>query len=322
MKIKSFLIILLIAISNLNAQNKTTVMATDEDISRNLDLEAVATIFGESKDLEDFENKLNDPNLQVSNLDLNNDNEIDYLRVLTESKGNTNVVTIQAVLGKNQYQDVATIDVEKDSSGTTHVQVIGETYIYGPQYIIEPVYIQPPIIFNWFWGPFFRPWYSPFYWGYYPPYFRPWHPYPVHHYHNNINVNINVNRNNYNHTSIRRSTTATTLESKNRRNDYAKRNPDQSFTNRNKGVTNKDNLKPLRKTPSTLPAMKPATKPTTRPTTKPAAKPVTRPATQPTNRPVTRSATQPNARPTTRPTTTRPVSRPAPRNVARPARRF
>lgn len=61
--------------------NTATVVAQNYDISDNLDLQAVASIFGESNDLEDFERRLNDPSLQISNLDLNRDNYVDYLRV-------------------------------------------------------------------------------------------------------------------------------------------------------------------------------------------------------------------------------------------------
>jgi len=50
------------------AQDVTTITANSDDISDNLDLEAVASIFGESKDLEDFEKRLNDPKTQISNL--------------------------------------------------------------------------------------------------------------------------------------------------------------------------------------------------------------------------------------------------------------
>ena len=60
------------------AQDRTTVNATSSEISDNLDLRAIASIFGDSRDLEDFENRLNDPKTQISNLDLNNDNQVDY----------------------------------------------------------------------------------------------------------------------------------------------------------------------------------------------------------------------------------------------------
>jgi len=156
------LIVLLISISNLYAQDVTTVEAKDTDVSDNLDLEAVASLFGDSKNLEEFEKKLNDPETQISNLDLNEDGEVDYLRVTETSKGDTHLVTIQAVIGKDQYQDVATIDVEKKGKDETQVQVVGDVYMYGPGYIITPVYIHPPVICIWFGGPYYSPWRSPF----------------------------------------------------------------------------------------------------------------------------------------------------------------
>ncbi len=98
---------------NIAAQDVTTVEAESEDISENLDLEAIASVFGEAKDLEDFERKLNDPELQISNLDLNGDGNVDYLRVVETSEKNTHLIAIQAVIDKDQFQDVATAEVEK-----------------------------------------------------------------------------------------------------------------------------------------------------------------------------------------------------------------
>lgn len=240
-KISILLATFIVAFGSLMSQDVTTVTATNNDISENLDLEAVASIFGEAENLEDFEEKLNDPKNQISNLDLNGDGEVDYLRVIENSKDGTHVVTIQAVLGKDQYQDVATIDVEKDSNGETQVQVVGDVYMYGPDYIITPVYVRPPVIFVWFWGPLYRPWRSPFYWGYYPPYFHPWHPYPSHVYRRNVHVHVNVN-NTYDFTSVRRSKSAVELQNKSRRNDYGTKHPDRSFAKRNEGVKNKQGL--------------------------------------------------------------------------------
>ena len=51
-------------------QRTVTVQAQSNDISYNLDLQAVASIFGESRDLEEFEMRLNDYDAQISNLDL------------------------------------------------------------------------------------------------------------------------------------------------------------------------------------------------------------------------------------------------------------
>lgn len=52
------------------------------DLSDYLDLEAVATVFAQSRNIKDFEYRLNDYRNQVSNLDLNNDGYVDYLRVI------------------------------------------------------------------------------------------------------------------------------------------------------------------------------------------------------------------------------------------------
>lgn len=244
------LISILVAI-NLFAQDVTTVTATADSIAQNLDLEAVASVFGESKDLEDFEKRLNDPDSQISNLDLNGDGEVDYLRVVENSESNTHVVSIQAVIGKDQYQDVATIIVEKDSNDNTSVQVVGDVYMYGPDYVIQPVYVRPPIVITWFWGPYYNPWRSPYYWGYYPPYYRPWTPYPPYRYQSNVRVNINVN-NTYNRTTVKRSNTAVNIQNKNRRNDYGSKYPRQTTTDRKNSAQTKDVKRPAEtKVPST-----------------------------------------------------------------------
>ena len=164
------------------AQDKTTVNAMSSDISDNLDLRAVASIFGDSKDLADFEQRLNDPKSHISNLDLNNDNQVDYLRVIESSEKNTHLVVIQAVLGDNKFQDVATVEVQKDSRNQVHVQVVGDVYMYGRNYIYEPEYTYVPVIYNWFWSPIYRPYYSSWYWGYYPSYYYAWNPFPLFRY--------------------------------------------------------------------------------------------------------------------------------------------
>ena len=136
------------------ADSTVTVTATNADISENLDLKTVATLFGQAKDLEQFEQMLNNPDSAFSNLDLNGDGNVDYLRVIETADANRHLVVIQAVLAKDIYQDVASIFVEKDEkSESVTVQVIGDEYIYGADYIIEPVYIYRPIIYDWFWGP-------------------------------------------------------------------------------------------------------------------------------------------------------------------------
>lgn len=235
---KRLVIILLLSIVNYQlsivfADETVTVTATSSDISENLDLKTVATLFGQAKDLEQFEQLLNDPDSAFSNLDLNGDGEVDYLRVIETADNNRHLVVVQAVLAKDIYQDVASIFVEKDEQNQITVQVVGDEYIYGENYIIEPVYIYRPVIYDWFWGPSWVCWHSPYYWGYYPHWWHPFHcidPFLYwdhcywHHYHHPICSYRTVHHHHphYHH-----------MHDRVRRNDYAQRHPDRSFVTRN-----------------------------------------------------------------------------------------
>lgn len=219
-------------------QSRTYVNATNSEISDNLDLRVVASIFGDSKNLNDFERRLNDPKLQISNLDLNNDYQVDYLRVIESVEKNTHVVIIQSVLDRDIYQDVATIEVEKDRYNKVQIQVIGNTYLYGHNYIYEPIYYKTPYIYASFWAPYYRPYISTWCWNYYPSYYYAWNPYPVYRYRYNINNCINT-YNNYNYVNYRRSNIAVGIYNSKRSNGYEKLHPEHAFSRRNSEVNNR-----------------------------------------------------------------------------------
>lgn len=222
------------------AQDITTVNAQSSDISDNLDLKAVASIFGDSDNLADFERRLNDPKLQISNLDLNNDNMVDYLRVIEKVDNNTHVIVLQSIIGKDLFQDVATIEVEKDSRNRVQVQVVGDVYMYGNNYIYEPVYVTRPLIYNTFWVRNYRPYYSNWYYNYYPSYYYAWTPYPIYTYHQNIHYHINTN-NHYYYADNRKSTRAVAIHRTTRARAYENQNPNRSFAQR----TNVNNRREL-----------------------------------------------------------------------------
>ena len=223
------------------ADETVTVTATSSDISENLDLKTVATLFGQAKDLEQFEQMLNNPDSAFSNLDLNGDGEVDYLRVIETADNNRHLVVVQAVLAKDIYQDVASIFVEKDdTTQSVTIQVIGDEYIYGTNYIIEPVYIHRPLIYDWFWGTSWVCWHSPYYWGYYPHWWRPYYcvdPFVYwdhcywHHYHYPI---CSYRTGHHHHPHYR------PMHQHVGRNDFAIRHPERSFATRNasRNITN------------------------------------------------------------------------------------
>ena len=60
----------------------------------NLNLYAVMNLFQESQTLEEFERKLNDPDLRVNNLDLDGDNYVDYITVHDYVDGNVHNIVL------------------------------------------------------------------------------------------------------------------------------------------------------------------------------------------------------------------------------------
>lgn len=243
MKTRMFLLSIGLLLSTLwgRADETVTVTATSTDISENLDLKTVATLFGQAKDLEQFEQMLNNPDSAFSNLDLNGDGQVDYLRVIETADGSRHLVVIQAVLAKDVYQDVASIFVEKDpETQSVTVQVIGDEYIYGTNYIIEPVYVYRPYIYDWFWGPDWVCWYSPYYWDYWPGWWHPYycvapyiywdHCYWHHHWHPICSYRTG----HHPHDHYRPMYEPVS------RSDYAARHPERSFSTRNaaRGATN------------------------------------------------------------------------------------
>jgi hypothetical protein len=81
----------------------------NNEISDNLDLRAVADIF-EIQEILGIWKTTKRP--QISNLDLNNDNEVDYLRVI--NCGQQNSCSYYTICTWSRvYQDVATIEIKK-----------------------------------------------------------------------------------------------------------------------------------------------------------------------------------------------------------------
>lgn len=234
-------ILSILSFSSVIAQDKTTVTATNSEISDNLDLRAVASLFGDSENLADFEQRLNDPKTQISNLDLNEDNQVDYLRVIETIEGNTHIIVIQSVLGKDTYQDVATVEVQRDADNRVQVQVVGDVYMYGANYIYEPVYVATPLIYSSFWVGNYRPYYSSWYWGYYPTYYYAWEPFPIFRYRSHIGYCIN-NHYQYNYVNYRRCEGAYNSYRGRRSNGYESRYPNRSFQARRGEYANRYEL--------------------------------------------------------------------------------
>ena len=142
----------------------------------NLNLQAVASLFGQCRTMEEFEYQLNNPDNQLSNLDLNHDGYVDYIRVMDVLRNGQHTIYLQDVIGQSRFENLARLIVERDYSGRSAIWIIGNEQIYGENYILQPEYSYSPVLFQVIWQPSYRIWISPYYWRHYPPIYHPWHP--------------------------------------------------------------------------------------------------------------------------------------------------
>jgi hypothetical protein len=155
-------------------------------------LEGALELFKKSASPEEFEKRLNSPDSKVNNLDLNNDNYTDYIRVIDRSDRNVHAFILQAVLSENESQDVAVIELEKLHNGKAVLQITGDADVYGIETIIEPTEevktyagatTTRTIVNVWTWpsvqyvySPYYSVWVSPWQWAYQPVWWSPWRP--------------------------------------------------------------------------------------------------------------------------------------------------
>jgi len=172
------LIMLLVILSfgSGTAQDDVTIVAPTSEAAEGLDLHAVSELFKDSENLEEFEKALNDPDTGVNNLDLDDDGNVDFIRVVEEVADDTHIIILQVALGENEFQDVCTIEVEKGGEEQYNMQVHGNEVIYGADYYVAPtvVHIHTWPLIGWIYRPYYRPYRSAFYFGVYPRWWRPY----------------------------------------------------------------------------------------------------------------------------------------------------
>ncbi len=335
MKTKIGLLILafLIAIANLNAQDKTETETNAELLGLpgdNLDLYATLDLFQKSKTIEEFEASLNDEKTGINNLDLNLDGDVDFIKVATQQDEDDFAFVLQVDVLENETQDVAVILVTKDKNEKVTIQMVGDEDLYGKDYTIEPklespavtanpaysgsdtvvvksepatvVVIESEPIVHYVYSPVYVPYYPPYYYGYYPPYY---HPYPV------ISINIYFGRNRYHRNHYHgghRGGNTVVINNNNTYNNYSRTRNTSNTVNRNK---NEGNYKPndaskhpSKDTKTKTDRQKPDSKnkstinenKKTTPSNKTNVKPSTKPANKPSSKPASRPSSKPKGK--------------------------
>lgn len=207
MKTKTFFCSLFIYLSMNAAASGLKVKQDSLDLpGDNLDLYAVMDLFKKSENPEEFEKALNKEDNKINNLDLNGDNETDYIKVVDHSGTNAHALVLQVDVNEKETQDIAVIEIEKKDNETANLQIIGDEELYGKNYIIEPAEenaAKAPasnenktttnVVVNvWGWPmvphiyrPTYVVWVSPWHWKAYPVWWKPWRPvyYSVYHPH-------------------------------------------------------------------------------------------------------------------------------------------
>lgn len=182
----------------------TPAFSQENDASENpgdsFSLEGALAMFKKATTLEEFEQFINQEDNNVNNLDLNNDGDIDYITVEDMKDGDNHVIVLSALLGENEKQDVATINIEKKGNEQAELQIFGDDDLYAENTIAEPfdvneqavdgkgpamndIIVTPIVVNVWMWpsvrfiyAPGYRLWVSPIRWSYFPRWWRPWRP--------------------------------------------------------------------------------------------------------------------------------------------------
>jgi len=173
-----------------------------EFTGENFSLEGALAMFKKAKNIEEFENLINQENNNVNNLDLNNDGETDYINVDDIQENDNHVIVLSTYLSDTDVQDIATIAIEKTGSESAILQIDGDNSLYAENTIVEPLDTTdvpnnngygpatPQITTNtiivnvWLWpsvryiyGPRYVLWKSPYRWRMHPKWWKPWRPF-------------------------------------------------------------------------------------------------------------------------------------------------
>ena len=173
----------------------------------NFSLQGALDLFKKAGSPEEFEKLLNTEDSKVNNLDLNDDGNTDYIKVVSKRENDVQIFVLQALVSENESQDIAVIELEKTGSENAVIDIVGDEDIFGEETIVEPEdnqgnaynasssrvgsgpntgFAGNGIVVNvWGWpcvrfvyAPAYVVWVSPFTWRARPVWYRPWRPMP------------------------------------------------------------------------------------------------------------------------------------------------
>lgn len=169
---------IIIAFSMMSQCGRKTAAQTDQppkstevilkEYAKGLDLDATTELAKKAKDAADFERLLNSQAEAVNNIDLNDDNKVDYIKVTEYGSGEQRGFSLSTEIAEGKTQEIATIDFKREAGSAT-VQTTGNPSLYGPgQYHHSSFGLTDALLVGWLFSN--RASYSsPYGYGNYPP---------------------------------------------------------------------------------------------------------------------------------------------------------
>jgi hypothetical protein len=142
--------------------------------AKGLNLAAVTALAKKAKDAAEFEKLLNSQAEGINNIDLNDDQVVDYIKVTEYGTGDSRGFSLTTEIAPGEVQEIATIDFEKKAE-TVITQTTGNDSLYGTGNFFHSSFgLTDALLIAWMFSN--RPTYmSPYGYGNYPPsYGRGW----------------------------------------------------------------------------------------------------------------------------------------------------
>jgi hypothetical protein len=150
-------------------QNNVTIQS---NTTAGFDVNKLASLVKTSTDPQVLEKAINDPNSQISNLDLDKDGNIDYLKVSEPGKNQLDVIDD---VSKDQSVTVASIKIAPTDNNDADLNIQGNPQYVGDNYYYHSHFtLGDFLLMSYLMRP--HPYYVPMYhYGYYPSYYSRTH---------------------------------------------------------------------------------------------------------------------------------------------------
>lgn len=168
-------------------ENTTVNIISEKDYAKGLSLVALGELVKKSSDAKTLEEELNKPN-SINNLDLNEDDKVDYLKVTEYGKDNVRGLSITDEVAPGETQEIATIEISK-SEQKADMAIAGNNTIYrdpGSMHYHSSFGLTDMLILGYLFSPRHTYWASPYGYGAYPRNYQPYGVSPHNSYANRV----------------------------------------------------------------------------------------------------------------------------------------